>query len=74
MNKWFKNIPAKKPWIEENAHASTIIFQQKRRHNWWMEPGIKFLDLLSRVNNALLIFGTISHMTGIKTSNEINQT
>lgn len=47
-------------------------FLQKFPHNWWMGPKIKFQDLLSRVNNDLLISGTVLHMTGIKTSGEIN--
>ena len=43
-------------------------------HHWWMGLKIKFYDLLSIVNNTLLIVGTVSHMTDIHTNSKINQT
>lgn len=39
-----------------------------------MGPKIKLHDVLSGAHNALLIFGIVSHTTGIKPSSEISQT
>lgn len=72
MSKWLKSISAKKSWNEVNTNVSTRVFQQKFMPNLWMGPKIKFHDLLSRINNSLLISGTYL-WNFIKTSSEINQ-
>lgn len=67
INKWLKNIPAS----EENTNECTRALQQKLYRTGQGDQ--KFSFLLSIVNNSLLMFGIISHITGIKTRSEINQ-